>query len=62
VQLYPDDNHKPEMALALTDGFEALCSFRHPQVGLAVVQARGCLSLMGLLASAHPLHPPDASN
>jgi len=28
LQLYPDDNHKPEMALAISDGFEALCSFR----------------------------------
>jgi mannose-6-phosphate isomerase class I len=28
-QLYPDDNHKPEMALAISDGFEALCSFRY---------------------------------
>ena len=26
VQVYKDDNHKPEMALALTD-FEALCGF-----------------------------------
>ena len=26
-QLYPDDNHKPEMAIALTD-FECLCAFR----------------------------------
>lgn len=26
VQDYKDDNHKPEMALAL-DGFEALCGF-----------------------------------
>ena len=26
VQLYPDPNHKPEMALALSD-FEALCGF-----------------------------------
>jgi len=26
-KLYPDDNHKPEMALAISDDFEALCSF-----------------------------------
>ncbi|KAH7720109.1 mannose-6-phosphate isomerase [Aphelenchoides avenae] len=26
---YPDDNHKPEMAIALTD-FELLCGFRQP--------------------------------
>lgn len=26
TQMYADDNHKPEMALALA-GFEALCSF-----------------------------------
>ncbi len=34
-QLYPDANHKPEMALALSD-FEALCGFsatRELQVG-----------------------------
>lgn len=31
--MYKDGNHKPEMALALTD-FEALCGF----VGLEVVQ------------------------
>lgn len=27
---YPDDNHKPEMAIALTE-FEALCGFRPPR-------------------------------
>jgi mannose-6-phosphate isomerase len=25
---YPDDNHKPELACALRDGFEVLCGFR----------------------------------
>ncbi len=25
--MYADDNHKPEMALALSDDFQALCSF-----------------------------------
>lgn len=28
---YPDDNHKPEMAIALTD-FEGFCGFRRPEV------------------------------
>lgn len=27
TQVYPDANHKPEMALALSDDFRALCSF-----------------------------------
>ena len=27
---YPDDNHKPEMTIALTD-FEVLCGFRNPK-------------------------------
>lgn len=26
--VYPDPNHKPEIAIALSDGFEALCGFR----------------------------------
>jgi len=27
--IYKDDNHKPEMAIAVTD-FEALCGFKSP--------------------------------
>lgn len=28
---YPDANHKPEMLVAISDGFEALCGFRPSQ-------------------------------
>lgn len=37
LQMYPDDNHKPEMALAISDDFEALCSFAPlPQIAHAL--------------------------
>jgi mannose-6-phosphate isomerase len=32
--LYPDDNHKPEMAIALTD-FEALVGFADKEIIIA---------------------------
>ncbi|TKR71680.1 hypothetical protein L596_019237 [Steinernema carpocapsae] len=43
---YPDPNHKPEMAIALTD-FQLLCGFREPAEIHANIS--GCPELQGLL-------------
>ena len=44
---YPDSNHKPEIAIALTD-FEALCQFR--ESGLVQADCRRLAALQGLFA------------
>ncbi|KAL3094453.1 hypothetical protein niasHT_025929 [Heterodera trifolii] len=60
---YPDDNHKPEMAIALTD-FELLCGFQTPHGIISNVKAhRELLQLVGeplldeLAQAEH--HEPD---
>jgi mannose-6-phosphate isomerase len=45
---YRDDNHKPELACALTE-FEVLCSFRPRDEMLALI--RGCPELLELLGA-----------
>ncbi|KAF5828881.1 RmlC-like cupin domain-containing protein [Dunaliella salina] len=67
-KLYPDDNHKPEMALAISDGFEALCSFRQPQAIAAqlrktapeVVQLLGQGAVEALESSSAQQEPKEA--
>lgn len=40
---YPDANHKPEMAIALHDGFEALCGFRPAHEIVVEIERRPAL-------------------
>lgn len=49
---YPDPNHKPEIAIALSDGFEALCGFRRVAQIVELVEAVPVLrSLLGEAAA-----------
>ncbi len=47
LQVYKDDNHKPEMAIALTD-FEALCGFvEHGELVHALTSVPELRSVVG---------------
>ena len=47
VQVYKDSNHKPEMAIAITD-FEALCGFvPHPELTEALKSVPELRELIG---------------
>ena len=52
--IYKDDNHKPEMAIALTD-FEALCGFKSEE------KLIHCLSSYECIKSSLSLHSFDLS-
>jgi len=53
-QHYPDANHKPEIAIALTD-FEAMCSFRHARDIRADLARHGLLdSIFATLPEGDP--------
>ncbi|WP_112137673.1 mannose-6-phosphate isomerase, class I [Glycomyces dulcitolivorans] len=47
---YVDDNHKPEMLVALTE-FRAMCGFRDPLEAAADIEALGVPELEGLVAT-----------
>nr|WP_255672979.1 mannose-6-phosphate isomerase, class I [Glycomyces amatae] len=47
---YVDDNHKPEMLVALTE-FRAMCGFRDPLAAAADIEALGVPELEGLTAT-----------
>ncbi|RRR97612.1 mannose-6-phosphate isomerase, class I [Glycomyces terrestris] len=47
---YVDDNHKPEMLVALTE-FRAMCGFRDPLAAAADIEALGVTELEGLAAT-----------
>ncbi|KAI0153171.1 mannose-6-phosphate isomerase [Xylariaceae sp. FL1272] len=50
---YPDDNHKPEMAIAITD-FEGLCGFRPlPEISHALRTISALRQLVGETAADH---------
>lgn len=51
LQVYKDDNHKPEMAIALTD-FEALCGFvEHGELVQALASVPELRSVVGEVRS-----------
>ena len=51
AQVYKDDNHKPEMAIALTD-FEALCGFvEHAELVHALQTVPELQSVVGQVCS-----------
>lgn len=56
---YPDDNHKPEMAIALTH-FQALCSFRtHHELQQIISNVNELLSLIPNETIEHYLNASD---
>ena len=46
--MYKDDNHKPEMALALTD-FEALCGFVSHEELVQVLEVSGAPGMVFII-------------
>lgn len=52
-EIYKDPNHKPEIAIALTDDFEALCGFRPvPELVAILAEVPEVLALVGKAAYA----------
>lgn len=53
--LYPDENHKPEMVVSLSDDFEALCSFKPIDDLMKIVNLCPELNIFGEIHDASSL-------